>query len=233
MNSGTPSMRPVSPDGPAGRGSFRRMGLPAPPCGTIWSAIGPHVSSARCTSKRRRRRTIWAAVGRRGAFASMEVDLRNGGDPGGAAAPPSSRRRHGPRSPTTTRRPPAGTARCDPAVREDRDERTRTGRARARSTAADSASPRRLHAAVHRRDLRRPQKCSVPGNPRPEAVSEPSIERHVTVDRTGRDGRGARARVRTGGPRRRRAAQPCADEEGLPCPAPSSPCRFACSRTAS
>src|SRR5690242_6540373 len=43
MNSGTASctlpVRAGSPEAPAGRGSFRRMGLPATSCGTVRSAI--------------------------------------------------------------------------------------------------------------------------------------------------------------------------------------------------
>src|SRR5882672_739951 len=111
-------------------------------------------------------------------------------------APVARRGPRGPRSPSTTRRSPAEdrAAACNrrddaPVAAEDRARRPGGARAprrahahrpaAGRSTAADIASPRRLHAAVHRRELRRPQKCSVPGNPRPEAVSEGSIERRV------------------------------------------------------
>ena len=215
--SGQPSPRTLAApgahrnDGAVARyGPLSDGGGPSPPSGAICARTAIRAAGRRhrraggCTARDRRRRR----AGRR-------------------------RGPRGPRSPSTTRRSPPRAARGDPPVRARRDERTRTGRPRA---------------AARRRTSRRRGGCTRP------CTDESCVDRKSVRFRGTRAPRRCR-KVRSNGasrrrshrprwprcscavaygrPRRRRAAHLCADDEGLPCPAPSSPCRFACSRTAS
>lgn len=103
-----------------------------------------------------------------------------------------------------------------------------------RDRCADSASPLRLHAAAFRRDLWQSQTCSVSGTRGGRRCRK--LRSHGTSPAIAP---AAMAAVLVRGCVRAAAAVPCAaravtlDDEGLPCPAPSSPCRFACSTTTS